>query len=367
MRARDLSNATVATVVGLATLMAGSLPSRADPPVRGDINGDGQINFDDINAFVACLTHGVCPNYWVREEPAVRPPGRYGTNMAYDICRKVTVLFGGWHGAMLNDTWEWDANNWTQRFPVTSPSIRYAHAMAYDSCRCVTVLFGGGGQSGEMYDDTWEWDGTTWQQVASTGPSPRWTTLAYDAANQEVVLFGGHVWDGAWHAAGETWVWNGLTWTDVTPDPNDPNQSPPARGGHGVAYDSEREKVVLFGGYSHDLQQYLSDTWEWDGQTWTDVTPSDPNQSPPPGIVDNRMVYDADRGRTVIFEIHVSDPPVFYPETWEWNGVVWQQAEAAGPVQWNNLGAMAYDAGRATTVLFGGYPTVDETWEYGPQ
>jgi hypothetical protein len=48
-----------------------------------------------------------------------------------------------------------------------------------------------------------------------------------------------------------------------------------------MAYDSQRGKVVVFGGYD-GLGVYAADTWEWDGNTgiWTNRTPSNPTQTP---------------------------------------------------------------------------------------
>ena len=37
-----------------------------------------------------------------------------------------------------------------------------------------------------------------------------------------------------------------------------------------MAYDSARERIVLFGGRT-DRSGDLNDTWEWDGRTWTRV------------------------------------------------------------------------------------------------
>ena len=52
-------------------------------------------------------------------------------------------------------------------------------------------------------------------------------------------------------------------------------------------------------------------------------------------------------------------------ETWEWNGTVWAQRVVSGPpARW--LHAMAYDAARGVTVLFGGndFGIYDnDTWE----
>src|ERR1700689_3111267 len=45
-----------------------------------------------------------------------------------------------------------------------------------------------------------------------------------------------------------------------------PSTSPPARADAMIAYDAAHGEVVLFGGNS---QAALSDTWTWDGTTWT--------------------------------------------------------------------------------------------------
>ena len=63
--------------------------------------------------------------------------------MAYDAARQRVVLFGGFGGGHLGDTWEWNGTNWTQLTPSTSPTARNAHAMAYDAARQRVVLLGG--------------------------------------------------------------------------------------------------------------------------------------------------------------------------------------------------------------------------------
>ena len=48
--------------------------------------------------------------------------------------------------------------------------------------------------------------------------------------------------------------------------------SPPARAGLAMAYDSEHDQVVLFGGSDVSFN-LLSDTWAWDGANWSQKTP----------------------------------------------------------------------------------------------
>ena len=92
---------------------------------------------------------------------------------------------------------------WTQRLHF-GPAARLGHAMAYDAARQRVVLFGGVDATSKL-GDTWVWDGTFWTQVAETGPSPRVShALAYDHAREQVVLFGG--WTGNTQMS-DTWVW----------------------------------------------------------------------------------------------------------------------------------------------------------------
>jgi hypothetical protein len=123
------------------------------------------------------------------------------------------------------------------------------------------------------------------------GPDPFGRSLAavaYDSARHRVVRFGGE--PGGSGAASDTWEWDGTAWVNVTP-----LVSPPARSGHALAYDSARGRTVLFGGRdSHG--GLLADTWEWDGAQWVDVTPA----VSPAARSGHAMAYDSARGRVVL-------------------------------------------------------------------
>jgi len=51
-----------------------------------------------------------------------------------------------------------------------------------------------------------------------------------------------------------------------------PASSPPARSNAAIAYDAATGTVVLFGGGGTNRQ--FSDTWTWDGSTWTKQNPA---------------------------------------------------------------------------------------------
>lgn len=96
-----------------------------------------------------------------------------------------------------------------------------------------------------------------------------YSAMAYDEARHRTVLFGGSSYDSQANRTSyptDTWEWDGTTWTL-----QQATISPPGRSRHGMAYDSARGRIVLFGGVSPNGALY--DTWEWDGSNWTQRTP----------------------------------------------------------------------------------------------
>jgi hypothetical protein len=67
----------------------------------------------------------------------------------------------------------------------------------------------------------------------------------------------------------DTWEWDGQAWTQVE-DTGPSDRTRPA-----LAYDSTRSRVVLFGG--EGAGGPLGDTWEWDGDEWTQVADTGPS------------------------------------------------------------------------------------------
>jgi galactose oxidase-like protein len=98
-----------------------------------------------------------------------------------------------------------------------------------------------------------------WTQKEDIGPSPRGGhALAYDAARQRVVLFGGSNALGSIRF-NDTWEWDGAEWTQIA------DTGPPRRR-HGMVFESSRECLVLFGGEGGSVD--LFDTWEWSDLMW---------------------------------------------------------------------------------------------------
>ena len=243
----------------------------------------------------------------------------------------------------------------------SGPAPRYFHALAYDAERNNTVLFGGGNSFGALpQPETWVWDGITWtQKFPANNPSKRYEHgLAYDSNRNVTVFFGGNTGSPAPNMDNnDTWEWDGTNWTQRFP-----TNSPPVRSYLSLAYDSIRMRTVLFGGWQHPTTP-LRDTWEWDGTNWTQASPS---TSPPPRY-QHALAYDSFRQVTVLFGGH-DGGSVFLPDTWEWDGTNWIQkypANSPGPRRGH---ALAYDSARRVTVLFGGWaggnPRLSDTWEW---
>jgi hypothetical protein len=69
------------------------------------------------------------------------------------------------------------------------------------------------------------------------------------------------------------YVFDGTAWRREAPEPG--AVLPPARTHHAMAYDAARDRIVLFGGTVDGAN--AGDTWERDGATgrWTRLGPKD--------------------------------------------------------------------------------------------
>ena len=104
--------------------------------------------------------------------------------------------------------------------------------------------------------------------------------MAFDGTRRRTVLFGGRNHTGL---LGDTWEWDGENWTQVA------DSGPARRHGHAMAFDPNRQRIVLFGG---DANGRLNDTWEWDGNEWVQQGDSGPSARIHPA-----MAYDTGRSR----------------------------------------------------------------------
>jgi hypothetical protein len=120
-----------------------------------------------------------------------------------------------------------------------------------------------------------------------------------------------------------------LLWTQIQ------DFGPSLRLGAGISYDSDRDRIVLFGGGAGNA--LLSDTWEFDGTNWEQVA-----DFGPPGRVLGGMSYDTNRKKTVLFGGDFTGGPGDPNATWEWDGQYWVQVFDGGAPNQKRL--ICYDA-----------------------
>ncbi|MBK8096226.1 MAG: hypothetical protein IPK26_03920 [Planctomycetes bacterium] len=189
------------------------------------------------------------------------PSPRRGHDMVFDSARTRLVMYGGYDGTSLSDTWEAGLTisgwQWTQLATSGSPGPRNSHRMAYDQLRQKVVLFGGAGPTGQRLGDTWDLSvsagGAVWtQRIVQHNPTPRVNAMMdYDPARGVVVMCGGQSTTGnlddLWEFKGDDWASRDFA-----------NYFPVAREGAGFTYAPNLRRFVLQGG--EGPSGYLTET-----------------------------------------------------------------------------------------------------------
>ena len=253
------------------------------------------------------------------------------------------------------------------------PSARAYAAMAYYEPAKQIILFGGESafdvatQKHYDSDETWAWNGSRWVQLfPATHPAGRSAHgMTYDSNRSRIVLFGGRQArpepDGQLTYLADTWVWRENAWTELfTPN------APSGRQLFGMAFDPIRDRVVLFGGATKgataDQQEILYDTWEFDGTTWRQVA-----EASKPQVRTPQLAFDDARNQMVLVGTDTDLKTLMY--TYDAAAQTWVEVKPEKlPACANNSSTVAR-AGRGTLVLVGGLcsaenTTLDQTWEW---
>jgi hypothetical protein len=311
----------------------------------------------EAGLMVGLRTPAYADTGWSRQTPTTSPSPRKAGPLAY-AKDGMSFLFGGENAtSALNDTWVWDGRRgtWTQLATSTSPPAEgWQFGMAYDSVRDVVVLFG---VRPNLAVATWELISGDWVQRSSAHQPPNRrggvsNALVYDPNLRRTILFSGQDQTGA----GDTWEWDGQDWTQVSI-----GSGPARRWDHCMTYDAARRATLVYGGWE-DLDgspNPLRDTWAFDGTTWTRLLPGDPFSSPDPVC---SLAYDAKLGLTYGFEYRGGSIRSFV-----FDGSMWSLLAVANPP--TARGPAVYDVEDDTILAFvgdrtGGY--VSETWYFNP-
>jgi hypothetical protein len=287
---------------------------------------------------------------WSMLYPAQSPPAMSTALMVHMDSFGTTLL---WR-MKPDDFWQWDGTNWQPVTFTLGPSVRDTSAMVWDADRQRIVLFGGSYNVGGptlLYQDTWEYDPAqqAWQgRLPATMPPARWGHgMAFDRRRGVTVVFGGAAQSGL---VNDTWEWDGTNWTSCAP-----TTPPQARANAVLAFDPSTQNVLLFGGSDGNPHSF-GDTWLYDGSAWTHQQPA----NPPFLRESTSLTTDLDRRRVLLYGGSTTDP-----FAWEWDGGNWNLHAIASPGA-RTGGPLAYDTDRGETLYFGGNEQMlmNDTWVF---
>lgn len=241
-------------------------------------------------------------NVWVKRSPLpdgpVSPRLGYEGACVWDSRHRLLVRYGGHNqgggGEQGAEVWTFDplTARWTLKEPNTSPPGVCCNAQnVYDPAlgRYIRFPFFSGSHGWqwprELYlndSSVWTYDlaANRWRNMRPL-PTPRlapYRCAAWDSDEQKVVVFGG---EGSHEG---TWVYDPWTnsWQDMQPE-----TEPQPRSGGNMAYDAARKLHVLFG------SQFTDDphTWVYDlrRNVWRDMQPE---TQPPTRANDAVLTYD---------------------------------------------------------------------------
>jgi type II secretory pathway pseudopilin PulG len=301
---------------------------------------------------------------WTRLSPSASPPATSFAAMTYDPNESAIVLFGGeiagagGYLQVVNTTWEFHSGTWTNVSTPISPSPRLSPSLSDDPSRDGLVLFGGlqyfpyGTPNGTGTDevpesDTWTFDGGVWSNITSSVGSPphgRYLAgMAYDPNESGDVLFGG--WEDLSDSTptfNDTWVLGPTGWANVTP-----SFGPPLSGGMALAFLSETDSIILYGGWIPSVGAEYNSTWSFAAGIWTKLSPA----TVPPNTFAGGFADDPTDGYGVLLLGQMNTGYTLSEETWTFAHGNWSLAGANSSLPPAGAATMVYDPSEQEVVL----------------
>jgi hypothetical protein len=194
---------------------------------------------------------------WSAQPSGGLPASELPDAMATDQVTGQLILVTASAGCQGTETWRWSGGSWVLLHPATSPPGASVDGLAFDPAAGRLDLLeapGGCGGSAVATSATppaWSWNGSTWSPDATPAASALSASWELTTSAQGTLLVS---------SAGTYLQGDGEDgqWTEVS--------TSPAAGDSSVAYDAGDGQVVLFGGIcvtcGADAVPY---TWTWDG------------------------------------------------------------------------------------------------------
>ena len=350
-----------------ASTTGGPPPLRYGASLVYDPNGHRMILFGGFGAAYMndVWALDVTTEIWTQLMPAGAPPAARGYHTAiYDPNHQRMVVFGGFNFAgHLNDTWALSLVGPPTWAPLVTaggpPSARAGHSAVYEPAGARMLVFGG--EDGPSMNDTWQLTlpagapTPTWSLVPTTGgpPPARYAHSAiYDEANRRMVIFAGNN-----TFLNDVWVlpMASLQWSQLATLPSPSVGVPEGRNYHGAAYDPLNQRMVTFGGSSHDF--IFGDTWSLalsGSPQWRALSPT--------ARLGPLTVLDSFRDRMMVFG-GLGPTGAVMEDLWAYElspPALWSQILPAGTTPPGRiLGSVIYDRANDRFVLFGGFGAVE--------
>jgi hypothetical protein len=332
-----------------------------------------------ITIVVGFLIIGILITGSAAAESTIPSPRGY-VSIAYDAESQQVVLYGGQTGpwglrtSINGETWAYDvtANVWAQMFPKPHPKDKAAAQLGYDVESDRVIMYGGGiWLWGLATEETlaYDYNTNTWEKMAYGPKDHLGARLAYDSESDRTILFGGlNVRD--WFLCEDTWAYdyNTDTWQEMNPPVH-----PPGRNYQAMTYDSNADRVLTWGGMYIDEAPLPESMWAYDynTNTWEELLTG---KKPYPKSRDYAaMAYDVESDRTILFGGVPIEDPEGEVGTWayDYNKKSWKEMKPAIEPPSVSRHAMVYSAKTDRVILFGGelddgvqFTYTNEIWAY---
>jgi hypothetical protein len=305
------------------------------------------------------------------------PPAMIYHSGLYESSDQRILIFGGnsKHGINgdIKEVFSYDpgSGSWAEPVPFeANPPWKNALAPAYDQESDRVIIL-------NMEGETWTYDlgSNTWENMQpATSPSGRCgQTLVYDSESDAIILFGGYACTSPMDPpSAEVWVYdfNTNTWTAMGAGPHE-------RIFHTAVYDSESDRMLMWGGRSHEE---ASDTSMWAYDYNTDSWIEYPAEGGPEfRSTYHTMTYIPELDRTIIIGGVVLTAALagdFVPDIWEYdfNNNNWEMIETSGDPPALAKQVMVYDPQTGLMYMYGGSRDIMynnayisfEFWSYDP-
>lgn len=232
----------------------------------------------------------------------------------------------------------------------TDPSQRRENPGAANATHM--FVFGGksGASGGSAMNDLWQFDGATWTEMTTNGatgspPARDKAGVAWDFNRNKLIVFGGQDLGGA--VLGDVWEWDPGTnaWNNITPA-----TGPTARRFTALAYDPNTSSMLMFGGLD-GAGTHLDDTWLFaGGGAWIQMSPG----NVPSTRRQHHLVTRSDFGDVLLFggqDATLAGTAKWRVDTFKWDGSDWTEIVTANAPDAQVANDAAYDLIRQRVVL----------------